>query len=359
MGKIKLALLASVLFLIIVAVFLWQTGFRSQPHPQYSGPLEKVTVGIDYSGYNALLWIAQDRGFDKAHGLQLNLKTFQTGKEAVANLATGGLVFACCTEFVLVQEILAGDHDLECLSVLSSGDNNEVITRRDRGISRVEDLRGKRIGVPRTTSAEFSLGRFLILNQIDPGQVTIVDIKPLHLAEALATGKVDAVQIWEPIIYDVVKKIGSQAAITWPAQGGQDLYWLLLCRKELIKKNPAAIKKLLLALMQAADFIRQQPGEAQAIMARWLKVPVTRLQSGKFPKRFELFLDQALILAMEDEARWLISNKRTDQTRLPDFLDYFYAAPLAQIAPKEVTIIIPGDEPAAAPASSRTGPEPR
>jgi hypothetical protein len=44
---------------------------------------------------------------------------------------------------------------------------------------------------------------------------------------------------------------------------------------------------------------------------------------------------------MEDEARWMMRHKLTEQTRLPDFLDYFYVAPLAKVVPQKVQIIIP------------------
>ena len=282
--------------------------------------------------------------------MQLNLQTYQTGQEAVAHLATGGLVLACCTEFVLVRHILGGDTHLGCLGILSSGDNNEIIARRDRGISRPEDLRGKTIGVPQSTSAEFFLARFLTLHHISPHEITVVDIEPLDIPEALASGKVDAVQIWEPIVYDVLTRNGANA-VSWPAQGGQDLYWLLVGRDDTVRENPAAVAKLLRALLQAADFVREHPREAQAVMARWLKVPIERVQSGKFPKRYKVFLDQGLLLAMEDEARWLIDNKRTPATRLPDFLDYFSTAPLAGVAPQAVRLVIPADTgPRATPA---------
>ncbi len=340
MGRTKTATLALLVLLAVILGYLWQAGWLGHPPRPAPGPLEKVTVNIDYSGFNALLWIARDRGFDRDQGLQLHLETYQTGQEALAHLSPDGLCLACCTEFVLVRQILGGAAGLDCLGVVSSGDNNEVIARRDRGISRPEDLRGKTIGVPQSTSAEFSLARFLTLHYIGPGDVTVVDINPRDLAEALASGKVDAVQIWEPIVYDVLAK-NQGNTVSWPAQGGQDLYWLLVGRDDTIRKNPAAVAKLLRALLQAADFVRQHPLEAQAVMARWLKVPMERVQSGKFPKRYEVFLDQGLLLAMEDEARWLIDNHRVPATRLPDFLDYFYPAPLAGVAPQAVRLVIP------------------
>ena len=47
----------------------------------------------------------------------------------------------------------------------------------------------------------------------------------------------------------------------------------------------------------------------------------------------------------------MINNKLTGQTRLPDFLDYFSPAPLAQIAPRAMRLVIPTSERTTAPSS--------
>jgi NitT/TauT family transport system substrate-binding protein len=335
--------------IIIGGAYLWFPAFRWGPVKHYAGPVEKITIGTDRTGTNALLWIARTRGYDQEQGLELAIKNYQAGRDAVRDLKAGRLDLACCAEFALVSEILAGAADLRCLVAISSGEIDELIARRDKGINRPEDLRGKSIGVPRTTSAEFFLGKFLTFNQIALKDVTIVNVNPFDLAEALAAGKVDAVLIWEPITYEIIKKMGPNA-IAWPAQEGQDFYWLLVGQEEYIKRNPGTIERLLQALAQAADFIKRQPEAAREIMAQWMQVPLADLQIAKYPKRYELFLDQALLLAMEDEARWMMRHKLTEQTRLPDFLDYFYAAPLAKILPQGVHIIIPRGE-------NRNGPD--
>jgi len=53
---------------------------------------------------------------------------------------------------------------------------------------------------------------------------------------------------------------------------------------------------------------------------------------------FSLSLDQPLILAMEDEARWAIGNGLTDEKTVPNFLNYIYTDALKAVKPEGVMI---------------------
>jgi len=57
-----------------------------------------------------------------------------------------------------------------------------------------------------------------------------------------------------------------------------------------------------------------------------------------FQNQFSLSLDQSLILAMEDEARWMISNSLTTEKTVPNFLDYIYPDGLSAVKPGAVRI---------------------
>ena len=216
MGKIKIAVLASVLGLAVIGGYLWHSGFLAGGVPP-----EEITIGTNINEMLGLLFIAETRGYYQEQGLKVSLKSYQTGLGPLRDLKAGQLDLASCAEFALVGEIFAGGADqLRCLAIIGSGEVDWLIARRDKGINRPEDLRGKIIGVPRKTSAEFFLGRFLTLNRISLQEVTVVDVKPLDLAGALTAGQVDAVLIWAPLAQDIIKKVGPHA-IAWPAQGGK------------------------------------------------------------------------------------------------------------------------------------------
>jgi NitT/TauT family transport system substrate-binding protein len=352
--KVKLAILASLLLLFGLAGYLWRAGFLSR-----STPLEKITIGTNLNEMLGLLFIADTRGYYQEQGLKVSINSYQTGLGPLRDLKAGRLDLASCAEFALVGEIFAGGADqLRCLAIIGSGEVDFLIGRRDKGVNRPEDLRGKIIGVPRKTSAEFFLGRFLTLNRISLKEVTVIDFKPLDLADALASGKVDAVLVWAPLTQDIIKKVGHNA-IAWPAQGGQNVYRLLIAREEYIKRKPMVLEKLLSALAQAADYLKHQPEAGRVIIARRLKESIADVQPGKFSINLEPFLDQGLLLVMEDQARWMIQNRITNQTKVPNYLDYIYAEPLAKVDPKAVRIIIPKDERTVAPTPSGTRQERR
>jgi ABC-type nitrate/sulfonate/bicarbonate transport system substrate-binding protein len=99
--------------------------------------------------------------------------------------------------------------------------------------------------------------------------------------------------------------------------------------------------KLLRALAQAEQFIASHPKEGRAMIAAWVKLPETVKDSG-IKTLYELSLDQTMLLTMEDEARWMIENKLTQQTQVPDYLNYLYPEALWQVDSRAVRLILPG-----------------
>ena len=54
---------------------------------------------------------------------------------------------------------------------------------------------------------------------------------------------------------------------------------------------------------------------------------------------FSSSLDQSLITAMEDEARWIISNNLTTEKTVPDFMKYIYIDGLKAVKPVALNMI--------------------
>jgi NitT/TauT family transport system substrate-binding protein len=237
--------------------------------------------------------------------------------------------------------VVASAFSHENISVIGSTSRFQdqyLVGRKDRGIHQEVDLKGKTIGVPFGTIGEFYLGRFLALNGVNRNEVTLRDTPFLQAADSFSNGSVDAV-----VIFDGAPRSGEllngDNGTVWPVQAGQASYDLLVARNDWVAGHPGAVKKLLESLTDAGDYLEKHPDEGKAVVQKRLNRPSNELESIWPRFQFSLTLDQSLVTAMEDEARWMIANNMTGEKIVPDFRKFINAKSLKEIKPEAVRII--------------------
>ncbi len=210
---------------------------------------------------------------------------------------------------------------LELFPFLSQAQDQQLVARKDRGITQLADLRNKRVGVAQNTSAEYYLHLLLILEKIQSEDIQVVNLLPSEQMKAVTKGDVDAVMVWEPFATMAKQELGSNA-VSWEGQSGQDEYWLLLSTAAVIEKKSRALRRFLAALSKAEDFIKSNEIEAIGIMEKQLES--RNLAALWRNHRFGLGLHRPLILKMEAELEWVKSGPNARQSDIPDLHDFVY-----------------------------------
>ena len=300
---------------------------------------QPITVAWSPFESNALFFVAQDQGFFIDNGLDITLRKYDSGAGAMTGILTGKAdVLVGTTEFPLVNRALQ-KASVKTIGVIARGETIYIVARKDRGIEKPTDLKGKRVGTTIGTIAEFHLGRYLELTGLSIRDITVVDLKtPEEWVNAVIRGDVDAVCTSQP--YANSAKIGLGAnAVAWSAQSSQPLYAQAMASDAFITAHPDLIEAFLRALAQAEDYVNSHPGSASIAVQAWLNLDPEYLGLVQTQNRFSLSLDQSLIVAMEDEARWLMANGLTSETVMPNFLDYIYEDALKRVKSGAVNII--------------------
>lgn len=194
-------------------------------------------------------------------------------------------------------------------------ENMFVIARKDRGIGKVTDLKKRKIGVPLGTSAAFYLVRYLTLHGLGPADVTILNVRPDHSADALTARDADAVVTWHPFLDRITDRYGG-GVIVWPIQNSQLMYWNILGRADWMGDHRETIDRFLRSISQAEEYVSLHPEESKTLVKKRLGYDDTYIAKVWRDNLFSLSLDQALVAAMEDEAQWMINNGPTTEKQI-------------------------------------------
>jgi NitT/TauT family transport system substrate-binding protein len=328
---------ASVAFLLIILA--GTGGCLSLPSGNGTSPLlEEVTVAYSPFESGALFWIAEKQGYFKQNGLNLTLKKYDSGAASLTGLVNGEAdITVGVTEYPLVGKAFEGAR-VRAIGTVDKGDFIYIVARKDR-IRNFSDLKGKKVGTTVGTIAEFHLGRFLTLHGMSIEDVTIVDIRtPEGWVNELALGHIDAMSTAQPYASQARDRLGDNAFF-WPAQSNQPLFALIISTDEWIEGHPDEVEDFLEALVRAEEYAMNNPDEARLTVKDQLDLDPVYMDTVWSQNQFAVTLDQSLILAMEDEARWLIANNLTNTTEIPDFRDYVSTEGLEAVKPGSVNII--------------------
>jgi NitT/TauT family transport system substrate-binding protein len=228
--------------------------------------------------------------------------------------------------------------NLRILASIDQANTLDIVARKDSGIKTPSDLIGKKIGVPLKLAPEFFFNQFLISNNILPNQVKIIDTSVANEQDAIVSGKVDAVSAPNPTAYNIANALGTNS-ISWPAQGNQDFSWFVISNDQFIKNNPEAVQRFLASLLTAENFTKTNPEESKQIIEKKFTFEKKYFDQIWPRHQFSLTLYQSSMITMEDEARWVIANKLTTQTVIPDYLNFIDFDALTKIKPESVTVI--------------------
>ncbi|MHC1727816.1 MAG: ABC transporter substrate-binding protein [Syntrophobacteraceae bacterium] len=326
---------------ITVTIFIVSAGLLSfliWNRPSiYKGPFDDLSLGNTPVFYSLLLLVAEERGFFTQNGLNVSMKDYESGSVALEGLLNGDVDMAVAADFAFVNKSFERD-DLRIVASIGTSGSEEIVARKDRNIGQIRDLKAKRVGVSLNTSAEFTLMRFLLFNQIKLEEVTLVNLGPARLVDAIADGEVDAVIIWDIWVHEAKKRLGLNA-VNWPARIGQDYYWLVITTAGLIDRKPAAIERFLKALVQAEEFVNTNETEAKAIFTRRRNREPAYVDYAWKKNRFGVSLDQGILTAMDGEADWRLQGMPAGKRFVPNYLRFIYMDGLDAVKPTANTIL--------------------
>jgi NitT/TauT family transport system substrate-binding protein len=153
----------------------------------------------------------------------------------------------------------------------------------------------------------------------------------------IANGTVDALAAWQPYINQIQNQVGG--IVTWPLNSDQPAFGILICNNGWLNQNAGVAERFLKALDEAQDYILNNPEQAKMIVQNQLNYTSSYIDSVWPLHDFSLSLDQSLVIAMQDEAQWMINNQFTNQTQIPNFTNYIYTRGLIAVDPQSVTLV--------------------
>jgi len=237
-----------------------------------------VTLPWLAQGATAYMYVAEDQGFFKKRGIDINIVRGYGSLAAAQNIGNGqfdfGLVSASSTILTAANKV-----PLVALGTTNYDAYIGILVRADSSIRSPADLEGKKMGgVP--AGAEFPLWKAFAANaNVDPSKVDIIQADARVLERALVEKQVDAIMCVASSSYAVMQGMNAKCRALLLADHGISFYSNnIVTRPETLSKEPRLCQDMTDAILEGLAFAANDPSAAMGILLK--KVPELALSSG-------------------------------------------------------------------------------
>jgi taurine transport system substrate-binding protein len=168
-----------------------------------------VAVNIGYQPIVEPSRVPQADGtYEKVTGAKFNWQKFDGGADVIAAIASGSLDIGYVGSSPLAA---AASRGLGIETIFVVGLISEAEALAVKGVTKPEELAGKKIATPFVSTAHYSLLTALKHWNIDPKSLEILNLRPPEIAAAWARGDIDGAYVWDPVLTEL-KKSGTVLA---------------------------------------------------------------------------------------------------------------------------------------------------
>jgi taurine transport system substrate-binding protein len=166
------------------------------------------------------------------------------------------------------------------------------------GIKDAQGLTGLKIATTFSGTSHYSLMKYLEVNNVNPSDIDIIDMRSGDIVEAFIRGDIDGAYIWDPIITSMKQNGGVVLATSRElADYGYPTMELTIVRTEFAERYPEVVGAYVRTMDRAVALYRSDPKTVGAVLAR---------QTGITAEENLALLDGIIMLSVDEQKgmRW-------------------------------------------------------